>query len=430
MTRASFVVASALVFAAGSPSAGQMQKTAAKSVTAPRFTVDMLWPKPMPNHWILGSVTGVTVDSHDHIWVLHVPDYFTVRTELGVGPTGPSGECCFAAPPVLEFDAAGNLVGHWGGPGDGYTWPTQPRGIAVDKDGNVWIGGSGGNDTDILKFSHDGKFIAQIGRSAAAPAAAPAAAAAPDTAYAGVSNRGGGAGRGAAGGRGGRGRRGGAAGPVIPPNSTSMDAFGGVAAIGFDPSGNDAFVADGYRNHRVAVVDMSTGAIKRFWGANGQAPTDEAGSPSQFHTVACAAPSKDGLVYVCDRANDRLQVFRKDGSFVTEKKIAPETRGEGAVWDVAFSSDPQQKYLFVADGLNQKIWILDRKSLDVLAAFGDGGRQPGQFYGVTSIATDSRGNLYTGEFYEGKRVQKFDFKGVGAAKVDAGTVWPAKGGSK
>jgi len=383
----------------------------------------MLWPKPMPNRWILGSVTGLAVDARDHIFVLNVPDYFTTRTEIGSGVTPPTGECCTPAPAVVEYDASGAIVGSWGGPGAGYEWPTQPRGLAIDKNGNVWIGGSGGNDTRVLEFSRDGKFITAIGRVAsAAPGGSPGSAT-PDTAYlgAGGAARGG---RGAGRGRGGRG----ASVPALPPNSSSKDAFGGVAGLSIDPASNDVFVADGYRNRRVAVFDASSGAITRFWGANGRAPTD-ANDGSQFGTpVHCARLSKDGLVYVCDRANDRIQVFKKDGSFVAEKKIAEMTKGGGSVWDVAFSSDPTQKYMYVADGMNQKIWILDRKTLDVIANFGDGGRQPGQFYGVTQAATDSKGNLYTGEFFEGKRVQKFNFKGVGATKATLGTVWPTKGG--
>jgi DNA-binding beta-propeller fold protein YncE len=206
--------------------------------------------------------------------------------------------------------------------------------------------------------------------------------------------------------------------------------FGGAANIAFDVATNQAFIADGSRNHRLAVVDMKTGAITKFWGANGAAPSDEKDAANQFGPVSCSRVSKDGMVYVCDRTHDRIQVFKKDGSFVSEAKVAPDTRGDGSVWDIAFSADPAQKYLYVADGMNMKVWILDRKTLKTLAAFGDGGRVPGEFYAVHSIATDSKGNIYTGETYEGKRVQKFLFKGVGTVPVNAGTVWPKIGGSK
>jgi DNA-binding beta-propeller fold protein YncE len=199
-----------------------------------------------------------------------------------------------------------------------------------------------------------------------------------------------------------------------------MDAFGGAAGFSFDARANEAFVADGSRNHRIAVVNMTTGAIKRVWGAYGAKPSDAAlpaydpaAPPSkQFSTVTCAELSTDGLVYVCDRQNNRIQVFRKNGTFVKEKVIAPQTRGAGSVWDIAFSRDPQQRFLYVADGMNMKVHILDRQSLEPITAFGDGGRTPGQFFAVHSIATDSKGNIYTTEALEGKRVQKFLYKGL------------------
>jgi DNA-binding beta-propeller fold protein YncE len=224
----------------------------------------------------------------------------------------------------------------------------------------------------------------------------------------------------------------------LPPNNASLESFGGAMGFSFDAATNEMFVADGSRNRRVAVVDMNTGAIKRVWGAYGNKPDDArppaytpGGTPSQqFGAVSCARVSNDGMVYVCDRTNDRIQVFKKDGSFVKEKVVAPATLGDGSVWDVAFSSDPQQKYLYVADGMNMKIWVLDRASLDVLSSFGDGGRVPGTFYAVNAIATDSKGNLYTGETYEGKRVQKFIYKGLGPAVMNAGPVWPRAAGGR
>jgi hypothetical protein len=397
---------------------------------APRFEVDLLWPAPMPNRWILGSTTGVAVDSRDHVFVVHLTDSFTPRTEIGLATNPVTGECCAPAPNVLEFDPAGSLVGHWGGPGAGYDWPEMNAGLAVDDAGNVWIGGSGGADSRILKFSHDGKFIAEFGKSGTV-AARGAGGRGEDTAYAGVSP-----GRGRGGGRG----RGRASTPALPANSNSMDTFGGPAGFSFDAKANEAYIADGYRNHRVAVIDMTTGAIKRYWGAYGNKPNDadsarhEPGSalPKQFGApVMCAKLASDGLLYVCDTQNDRIQVFKKDGSFVKEKTVAPATRGTGSVWDIAFSRDPQQRYLYVADGMNMKVRVLDRQSLDELTSFGDGGRQPGQFYAVHSVATDSKGNIYTVETYEGKRVQKFNYKGVGPiANRDQGVLWPTTARTK
>lgn len=421
-------------FAAASSAFAQAKPASARpaSATGPRFEVEMLWPKPMPNRWILGSVTGVAVDARDHIFVLSIPDYFTARTEIGSGTNPPTGECCTPVPAVVEYDADGTLVGHWGGPGAGYDWPVTPSGIAIDPKGDIWIGGSGSTDTRLLKFSHDGKFIMQVGKAVAVASATPAGTAAADTAYAGVSRAAAAAAAGGGRGRGGRGGRGRTSGPSLPANNASLDAFGGPTSISFDAATNEAFVADGSRNRRVAVIDMTTGEIKRAFGAYGNRPEDGAqpaytagSSPKQFGTpVACAEVSKDGMVYVCDRANDRVQVFKKDGSFVKEQGVGSATLGAGSVWDVAFSADPQQKYLYVADGMNEKIWILDRATLNVISTVGDGGRQPGQFYAVHSIATDSKGNIYTGETLEGKRLQKFTFKGVGAVPANAGTAWP------
>ncbi len=388
-------------------------------VQAPKFQVDPLWPKPLPNHWILGSATGVAVDSRDHVYVVNLPTSFNARTEIGAAQNPPTGECCFPAPNILEFDPAGNLVGSWGGPGQGFTWPSSNNGIAIDHRSNVWIGGVSGTDTQILRFSKAGKFVGAFGKMAPPTPSAPAAAAAPDTAYQGVS----GAGRGAAaGGRGaaaGRGGRGGAA-PAVAANSSSMDAFGGAAAFAFDARTNEAFVADGSRNRRIAVVNMTTGAIKRVWGAYGAKPDDaplaayspDAPPAKQFSTVTCAELSIDGLVYVCDRQNNRIQVFRKNGTFVKEAIIAPQTRGAGSVWDIAFSRDAQQRFLYVADGMNMKVHIVDRQTLEPITSFGDGGRTPGQFFAVAAIATDSKGNIYTTESLEGKRVQKFLYKGM------------------
>ena len=439
------------------PTAQASAPGAQASRQAPIFEVDPMWPKPMPNHWLLGSAVGLAVDAKDHVFVVNLTDSFTERTETGADQTPPIGECCFRAPNVLEFDPQGKLVGHWGpqgrpqAPGEGFTWPTQNHGLAIDAQGNVWIGGSGGTDAQLLKFTREGKFIAAFGKPGALPSAAPVAPA--DTAGAGRAGARGGArggdtaAAGAAGARGfavvgrgggGRGRGRGGAGPSLPPNSGSTESFGAPARIAFDESANEGFVADGFRNRRVAVIDLASGAVKRFWGAYGNRPDDaplpaynpEATAAQQFgNAVRCAELSKDGMVYVCDALNDRIQVFRKDGAFVKEQRIAPATRGEGSVWGIAFSRDAQQKYLYVADGSNMKVHVLDRQSLEELTSFGDGGKQPGQFIGVHSIAVDSKGNVYTAESNEGKRVQKFVFKGVGpVTKPNAGVLWPKRTG--
>lgn len=367
----------------------RVREAVATQQQAPSFEVDPMWPKPLPNHWVLGSAIGVGVDSRDHVFIIHRgSSTLNARTEAGLESTPPSGECCAGAPPVLEFDPEGNLVNSWGGPGEGYTWPQSNHGISIDKDDNVWIGGNGANDSHMLKFTHDGKFLMQIGV------------------------------------------------PGREPDSKSMDSFGRVAKISFDNAANEAYISDGYGNKRVAVVDMTTGAIKRFWGAYGNAPSDSNLGPydpdaplsQQFRNpVHCAEPTNDGLVYVCDRPNNRIQVFRTDGTFQKEVQVLKQTRGDGSTWDIAFSRDPEQRYLFLADGKNMRVHIMDRQSLEVLTTFGDGGRQPGQFFAVHSIASDSKGNLFTTETYEGKRVQRFVYKGLKpVTKRDQGVLWPAR----
>ena len=403
---------------------GLVDAPAVAPIQAPRFEVDPLWPKPFPNHWILGSATGVVVDARDHIYVVHLTDTFAARTESGLAQNPPSAECCRPAPNVLELDASGSLVSSWGGNGAGYQWPTANSGVSIGAKGNVWIGGGGNDDHVLLEFGRDGKFVRQLG-SAGTYVAPPKA----DTSYASPAGRGGPARVG--GGVSERSGCGSTGGPPGAANSANMDGFFGANQVAVDEKANEGYVADGCRNHRIAVIDLASGAIKRVFGAYGNKPDDTpttytaGSSPKQFSTVTCAELASDGLLYVCDRGNDRVQVFRKDGSFVKEKVLAPSTLGDGSVWDVAFSRDPQQKYLYVADGMNARIYVLDRQSLEVITSFGTGGRQPGQFLGVSGIATDSKGNLYTVEAFEGKRVQKFTFKGVGPVSgTDQGTLWP------
>ena len=216
--------------------------------------------------------------------------------------------------------------------------------------------------------------------------------------------------------------------------SNDTENVGRPAKIFVDPKTNEVYVADGYGNKRVIVFDADSGKFKRYWGAYGHKPDDanlgnynpEDPPAQQFRNpVHCADLSNDGLLYVCDRPNDRIQVFKPDGTFVKEKILYKNTLGDGSVWDIAFSKDPQQKYLYLADGANEKVHILDRDTLDVLTSFGDGGRQPGAFYAVHSIATDSKGNIFTTETYRGQRVQKFAFKGVGpVVREDQGVLWP------
>ncbi len=367
---------------------------------APAFEVDPLWPKPLPNHWLIGQAIGVSVDAQDHVWLLHRPASLEPG-ELHRTTNPRTAQCCAPAPPVLEFDAEGNLVGHWGGPGNGHDWPQSNHGITIDYKGNVWIGSNGRGqppadpkafnpfpDNQVLKFTRAGKFLLQIGK------------------------------------------------PRQSKGSNDVENLRLPAEVSIDAKANEVYVADGYGNKRVVVYDADTGKYKRHWGAYGNKPDDadlgpydpKAPPAQQFRNpVHCAEVSNDGLLYACDRANDRLQVFKQDGTFVKEAFIERETLGSGSVWDIAFSKDPQQTYIYVADGENNKIHVLDRQSLQVLTSFGDGGRQPGQFYGAHNVAVDSKGNLYTVETYQGRRLQKFVYKGVRpVTKKDQGVVWPAR----
>ncbi len=224
--------------------------------------------------------------------------------------------------------------------------------------------------------------------------------------------------------------------PGQSKGSNDTENVKGAAKMFVDPKTDELIVADGYGNHRVIVFDAETGKYKRHWGAYGNKPDDtplgrykpDDPPAQQFRNpVHCAELSHDGLLYVCDRPNDRIQVFKPDGTFVKEVFIAKNTLGDGSVWDIAFSKDPQQKYMFLADGANEKIYIIQRENMEILTSFGDGGRQPGQFYAVHSIATDSKGNIFTTETYRGQRVQKFMYKGLApVTKKNQGVVWPGK----
>jgi len=382
---AAFAV-SVLALGLGQSALQNKAEAQADGVQAPRFEVDPFWPKPLPNGWLLGMTIGVWADDQDHVWIIHRGAATLHNNERGAELNPPIAECCRSAPPVLVFDTEGNLVRSWGGPGQGYEWPQSNHGVHVDYKGNVWIGGNGEKDAQLLKFTKDGKFLMQVGGSG--------------------KNAG----------------------------SNDLENFGRVAKIWVDPATNEAYVADGYLNKRVAVLDADTGKMKRFWGAYGNKPDDanlgaydpKAPPAQQFRNpVHCVERSVDNLVYVCDRANDRLQVFRPDGTFVKEAFFAKNTLASGSVWDVAFSKDPEQRFIFMADGQNEKVRIVLRETLEELTNFGDGGRQPGQFYGVHSIATDSKGNIYTTETYEGKRLQKFVAKGVGSVRRgNQGVLWP------
>jgi DNA-binding beta-propeller fold protein YncE len=378
----------------------------------PRFSVDPFWPKPLPNQWQIGQVPGIAVDKDDNVWIVQRPRTLT-SDERGASnfepgtppaldgaprPQGSISDCCLPAPSVMQFDRKGNLLRAWGGPVDpgkcveaeGCFWPNTEHGIYVDHEMNVWLGGQAGGA--VLKFTADGQFLLQIGRRQ-------------------------------------------------PPVRNSNDTNGGIngtpllaqpADIEGDPDEDEIYIADGYTNLRVIVVDPRTGMYKRHWGAYGQNPVNDAAfgayvknqppAPHFRNPVHAIRVTNDGLVYVADRVNNRIQVFDKKKvgkecqnptgasgvcGFVREIFIARDTLGPGSTWDIDVSPDKHQKFLYNADGSNNYVWTLIRKTGDILGTFGRNGRSAGQFHWVHNMAADSKGNLYTAEVDTGKRIQKF-----------------------
>ena len=336
----------------------------------PTFTVDPSWPLEMPDKWIMGAVTAVFVDAQDHIWVTHLPETLTPE-ETSAAQDPPLGTCCVPAPVVIEFDAEGNVVQGWGYPAtqDISEFPRNAPGLFIDHNDFVWIGTF--RHHRVMKFTRSGELVMQIGEY------------------------------------------------EVTGGSNDVSLLGGPAGIWVDPSTNELFIADGYRNRRVIVFDADTGAYLRHWGAYGEPPDDTyrynrdpaVPPPRQFSTPHGLIGSNDGLIYVADRRGNRIQGFQQSGEFVTEKIIAPETRSSGSAFVVGLSPDDDQEWLYLADGTNHKVWVLRRSDLEVVGEFGRGGRQVGQFLRPHGMSVDSRGNIYVGEASTGRRVQKFTVSG-------------------
>jgi len=369
----------------------------------PKFKYDPEFPKPLPNGWTVGVIGAIHITkADDHIWVAQRPNTVNASTENNA--LKGIGACCAPAPPVIEWDNAGNLIKAWGlihqiqkptGDPSSYTpqgldvpvgkqvsgpypdgmWPLSEHAIFVDHKRNVWLT-SQNNPSQLVKFTNDGKLIKWFGDGKEA--------------------------------------------------TTNADTknFAGPTDVVVDPQTNEAYIADGYRNRRVIVIDADTGAFKRMWGSFGKPPQDPqqkgAARPDRsegnLSVTHCVKIANDGLVYVCDRANSRLQVFQKDGKYVTEVFIGIDREmSHGAAWYVAFSPDKEQRFMYVGDGSNKKVWILNRKDLKVLENWGRGGRQGGHFETIHVLDTDSKGNLYVGETLSGNRIQRFNYTGMGPA---------------
>src|SRR5690349_20511426 len=323
--------------------------------------------------WLLAIAPALAVDGPkfqvDASWPKPLPNNWTLGQAASFIP--PRTKDCVAAPRVIEFDQEGNVLRAWGGPGQGYDWFENEHGINIDAKGFVWLGGNGNNDGQVLKFTQDGKFVLQIGK------------------------------------------------PGPQTGSADTTRLGRPADAEVDPATNEVYIADGYGNHRVIVFDADTGAYKRHWGAYGKPPSDgkvaysPAGPPPQQfgNPVHCVKIAKDGLVYVCDRSNDRIQVFRKDGTFVKEFFVAKDTLQQGSIWDLDFWPDANQTFLMNADGANNEVRTLLRETGEIVGAFGRNGRNAGEFHWAHNLAVDSKGNIYTTEVDTGKRAQKFRYVG-------------------
>ena len=366
--------------------------TAAATNDIPRFEYDPTWPKlPLPNQWIFGEVGGIGVDARGHIWAIQRP-WTVIDRELGA-VTG-EAECCRPAPPVVEFDQAGNVIQSWpalrtfkaapGTPaGQGFTvgrkgeelweatsgpygeWGRREHTVLVDHKDNVWV--SNDDSHVVYKFTRQGKHLLTIGKH------------------------------------------------NVTKGSNDTEHLGRPAGLAVDSRDNELYVADGYTNKRVIVFDAETGKYKRHWGAYGSRPDDTRLPPydpaappaKQFlGPVHGITISQDGLVYVTDRIGNRVQVFRRSGEFVKEGFVAPKTTDAGAAYGVALSTDPQQRWAYINDGSNNKIWILRRDTLETVGSFSSYGRFGGQVFSAHSMAVDQQGNIYVGET-RGRRVQRF-----------------------
>jgi hypothetical protein len=353
-----FVVAALLSLATGMGAGHSMPPN-----TAPAFQVDAAWPQALPNKWIMGQPLGIYADARDRIWVVQNPS--DLPEEVGAAQTPPIAECCYPAPPVLVFDRDGKLLQSWG---DKYAWPGDKRnkhGIYVDHNNFVWIGTS--NGFHLQKFTSDGRHLLTIGD------------------------------------------------PLKGGDSNDPEHLNGPASAWVDPKTNELYVGDGYRNRRVVIFNAETGKYIRHWGAYGKRPDDSikpgprnADSPpsQQFGNPHGVRGSRDGLIYVADRPNSRVQVFRPNGEFLMERNVAPGTLASGGAFDIGLSPDAEQQFLYVADGTSNKVRVLRRKDLQILGDFGLGGRNAGQFVRIHNLTVDSRGAVYTAEAV-GRRVQKF-----------------------
>ena len=388
---------------------------------APHYKFDSNWPKlPLPNRWWMMGVTGLAVDKDDNVWVLDRPrDIDGTQNYAMLNP--PTAECCVPPPAMIHFDKDGNVIGSFD--------PPEGHGMAVDAKGFVYIGNAVNGMNTVRKYDpKTGQVLAEVPR---VPESQPGGAGGEGGAPEGAANTPapGGPGpvaslRGQGGGRGGNRPDPAARAAAIAafrakyPPTTPM-IVGQIEEVRLDEPARELYCADSYLGGRVMVFDMDTFAFKRGWGAYGhqlseitiddkdREYTPGGPEPKEFRNHLTLNISKDGLVYAADRGANRIDVTTKQGKFVKEFTLATETGNRGSAGGVAFSPDPKQRFLFISDISNNTIWILNREDGKVLGRIGSAGDYGGQFHGLHMIASDSKGNIYTGEVQAGERVQKF-----------------------
>ncbi len=358
----------------------------AQAQTAPRYKFDPDWPKPLPNKWKMGGVTGLAVDKDDNVWVLNRPnDTLDIEGHAGLNP--PTADCCIRPPAMVHIDKNGNVIGSFDAP--------QGHGMDVDSQGFVYIG-----QNTVRKYDpKTGMMVKEVARApepqpqgggargrGADPAAQAAAVAAFRAKY--------------------------------PPTTPMI--VGQIEEIRLDEPAREMYVADSYLGGRVMVFDIDTFAFKRGWGAYGKplsqisindadhAYTPNGPMPKEFRGHLTLNFSNDGLVYAADRNANRIHVTDKQGKYMNKEFVlAPSTGEGGSTGGVAFSPDKAQRLLFISDLTNNHIWFLNRADGKVLGQMGSMGENGGQWFGLHMIAVDSKGNIYTGEVFNGERVQRF-----------------------
>src|SRR5215469_13948738 len=378
----------------------------AQALTAPKFKFDPDWPKPLPNKWKLGGVTGLAVDKDDNVWILDRPADLR-DAELHAAKNPPTAECCTRPPSMIHIDKEGKVMGSF--------TPEQPQGhgLAADSKGFVYLG-----QFTVRKYDpKTGKLVGEAPRTPEKPPGTGGEAAA-------VLNP--------APSKGGPGPLG--TFPAPPPRRPDPGGGAGfrqkyppstpmivqnIEEIRLDESARELYASDAYLGGRVMVFDLDTLKFKRGWGAYGK-PLSEISTndadraytpggplPKEFKGHLTLNISNDGFVYAADRNANRIQVTTKEGKFLKEFILAPNTGEGGSTGGVAFSPDKAQRFLYISDLTNNCIWFLNREDGKVVEKLGSAGQNGGQFFGLHMIAVDSKGNIYTGEVQNGERVQRF-----------------------